>query len=281
MGESSTIDEGRYKFDRPPVVETVISLQFKPLENLSSPLVGLFWEQLGRTEWPYVKHNIAVEDATEQFGLKQPLQRPQIKLAEVKGPERIQLIRKDRHRMIQVQPNRFIHNWLKHGEGDTGYPSYRTLKPEFDEAFKEFSQFVDKNNLGEIQPNQWEVTYVNHIPSGEGELWETTEDWISIFEGLGHLCPSVSGDLPMTIDRLAVGWAMEIGNAQGRIHALIKSARRQEDDSNMLVLNLTTRGPIDEDRSSDEGLEIGHRAIVETFVNSTSKKAHNFWGRQK
>ena len=73
--------------------------------------------------------------------------------------------------MIQVQNDRFIKNWRKAGEKEQ-YPHYEpVIKPAFERDFVEFQEFLVEERLGVIKVTQCEVTYVNHIVSGEG--WQT------------------------------------------------------------------------------------------------------------
>jgi hypothetical protein len=71
--------------------------------------------------------------------------------------------------LIQVQQDRFIHNWRKVGEKDE-YPRYPHIRATFKKELTTFCELLDSEKLGEFTPNQCEVTSVNHIVSGEG--WE-------------------------------------------------------------------------------------------------------------
>src|SRR4029077_2222281 len=50
------------------------------------------------------------------------------------------------------------------------YVRYTHIRERFIKELMDFDQFVRAQELGELAPNQCEVTYVNHIVSGEG--WE-------------------------------------------------------------------------------------------------------------
>jgi len=56
-----------YKFERPPVNETVLGVQFDPLPRLSSAHLGAFWASLG-TDWPVVNDAPELEQQFERFG---------------------------------------------------------------------------------------------------------------------------------------------------------------------------------------------------------------------
>src|SRR5205823_1160448 len=69
--------------------------------------------------------------------------------------------------LIQVQRDRFAHNWRKVGDGDA-YPRYERMRDAFKRELEVFETFLTREALGELVPNQCEVTYVNHIIAGDG-----------------------------------------------------------------------------------------------------------------
>src|SRR5207249_7496357 len=71
------------------------------------------------------------------------------------------------NRFLQVQNDRFIHNWQKVA-GDETYPRYESVRSEFVEEWVRFRQFLSEENLGTPEVDQCEVTYVNHIEYGMG-----------------------------------------------------------------------------------------------------------------
>ena len=55
------------EFNRPPVVETVLSAQFEPVAGMHSAHFGLFWQRI-RAQFPQVEEKLALESALERFG---------------------------------------------------------------------------------------------------------------------------------------------------------------------------------------------------------------------
>jgi hypothetical protein len=51
---------------RPPVVETILGVQFKPLRGLQNAHLGAFWKTLG-DEWPTVADAPPLEPQFERF----------------------------------------------------------------------------------------------------------------------------------------------------------------------------------------------------------------------
>jgi len=147
------------------------------------------------------------------------------------------------------------------------------MRPEFRELFEGFNAFADDHQIGAIRPNQWEVTYVNHIP--RGAAWSEPADWASLFRGL----PSIT-DSPEDIRLESFGseWHFEIAPQRGRLHMDLKHARAGGPSGpEVLRLTVTARGAARDAASLYEGVDIGRSAIVRTFRAATSDRAHQLW----
>src|SRR5207245_73104 len=62
---------------------------------------------------------------------------------------RVQIIRGDQERMLQLQDSRFILNWRKQ---DRAYPSYGILSDEFWRLYRSFEVFAGESAGGSVQP---------------------------------------------------------------------------------------------------------------------------------
>lgn len=189
---------------------------------------------------------------------------------------RLQLIRSDNERMIQVQPSRFVYNWKKSGSGE--YPSYEKLLPEFQEQFGRFRKFVLDAGYLELEINQWEVTYVNHIL--KGELWNNAADWLRVIPKLTVLADAIEGQ---KFDGFAGNWSLALGGNTGRLHITLKHIRvGSATGPEALALQLTARGPVDVKQGFglEDGFDLGHNAIVLSFSEMTSDEAHKHWERK-
>ena len=164
------------KFDRPPVVETVLGVQFNRLADYSAAHAGWFWRENLGPRFDVAKEASRLEDQFERFGDDVRWAPPGgLFVRPVHQPDRIQIINGLDDRMVQIQDSRFIYNWRKR---DAGYPSYEKLKPEFLAKLTEFEAFTQARGLGKIEQNQWEVTYHNQIL--RGEVWQSPQDWSRI-----------------------------------------------------------------------------------------------------
>lgn len=260
-------------FERPPVVETVLGVQFEEIPDLTNAQIGAFWSQLG-DKWPNVCDAPKLEHVFETFGEERAWSRigPRLKFTQDAGA-RLQIRNASEDRMIQVQNGRFHYNWL----GQTGgeYPRYREVRPEFDQAWTGFTGYLRSIGLPEPNTNQWEVTYINHIP--KGPLWDTPADWSKVLSGL-LITPTVC-DLT-AFESLAGQWHFDIVPQRGRLHLQLLHGRPgSSDDEEILRLDLTARGPVgDEPDALGKGLDLGRKAIVSTFKAITSSAAHQNWG---
>lgn len=268
------------KFASPPIVETVLSVQFSSLINFTNAHVGWFWKNYLGPEWDLIKQAPRIEDQYELFGDDRKWDKASgFKFFTGTVPERHQILRTDKERMIQIQDSRFIYNWKKFGGV---YPSFEILLPEFKELIERYTRFIRDSQNPELEINQWEVTYVNHLL--RGELWDTPEDWQNIFPwfvtpAVGVLTPSLAS-LRQKADGFQGDWRLIIGDNLGRLHISLKHVKIvSEQSSEALALQLTARGPLNAEEGIDlyRGFDIGHCSIVESFRAMTSKSAHASW----
>jgi uncharacterized protein (TIGR04255 family) len=266
-------DKSLPTFDNPPVIETIIGAQFVPLLDFTSAHFGWYWKQYLDSSWVKTLEAPALPDQFEKFGeQKSGGGVPQFQFQTIAEPDRLQIISDKDDRVIQIQRSRFIYNWRKR-EG--GYPTFKRTYPEFLKAFSLFRRFASEASLGEVAVNQWEVTYVNHIP--KGTLWESPSDWPKIFP---KLFPSVFVNNELEFEGLGSQWRFEITPAKGRLHAVINHAKLEEGGDERLVLQLTARGPVQSKKEGldlESGITLGHRVVVCAFADMASPAARSHW----
>lgn len=260
-------------YSRPPVVETILGVQFEPLPGLHNAHLGAFWKTLGE-DWPTVADASPLEPQFERFESDGMWQRVgmQLKLLE-KPTTRLQIRNRAGDRMIQVQNGRLHFNWL--GESGGTYPRYDAVREGMLTTFSRFETFVVQEGLGRLRMNQWEISYVNHIPLGT--VWETSKDW-TFFLPLGG-----TNRLPesLSLSSFAGEWHFEIPPRQGRLHVEWRHGKRMEPEGGeVVVLTLTARGPADTEELMPvvEGLDLGHKTIVHSFRDMMSESVNRYWG---
>ena len=266
-------------FTDPPVVEVALSLQYEPLTALRTPAMGLLWSEF-RDRFPKDEEHAPLDPVIERFGVKVP-QKVGVRVEMMQKPPvpRCWFLNEAGTELIQVQQDRFVHNWRKVGEGED-YPRFEHVRDRFKRELRVFESFVRREKLGELVPTQCEVTYVNHIVAGRG--WETHGQ---LGEVLRLFVPKYGGAfLPEPEDaRMAVRYVIPGADGQplGRLHVTLEPVYRREDSQAMLLMNLTARG-----RTEGEGLDgvlafldVGREWVVRGFAEVTTPQMHKIWGR--
>lgn len=259
-------------FENPPVVETVLGVQFAPLPALTSGHFGWFWKSYLDPSWRTARDAPWLPDQFERFGDQPAAVVPLLHLVPADQPARLQISNAGDDRVIQVQRTRLLYNWRRR---EQAYPRHESALAEFKRHLDRFRAFAADAGLGELIPNQWELNYVNHI--AQGRLWQSPADWSRILPGL---LGRHTGQEGVRLESQASEWHFEIEPHRGRLHASVKHGRIR--DAEVLVLQLAARGPIGGDvgQTLDAGLELGHRVIVRSFVEWTSPEAQEYWRRR-
>jgi uncharacterized protein (TIGR04255 family) len=263
-------------YENPPVVETILGVQFEPLSGWRNAHLGAFWSTLDANEWSEVLDAPPLQPQFERFGELARWEKIGFHFRVTQNPlARLQIKNKDGDRMIQLQDCRLHFNWL----GQTGgpYPRYEKIRAGFAWVFDKFIEFVDREKVGELRPNQWEVTYLNHIP--KGTVWNTPRDW-AFFLPLGSV-PTI--EHLVQGESFTGGWHFVIPDQRGRLHVEWQHGRKNgPEGQEVIVLTLTARGPLGEGELSKravvDGVDLGHETIVRSFMAFTSEAANRHWG---
>ncbi len=270
------VDSPRPDYDTPPVIETVLGIQFDRLPKFTNGHLGAFWSSLDQAEWPTAADAPFLQSQFERFT-------PEARWAQgvhlqvtAMPPSRLQITNRSGDKMIQVQNGRFHFNWL----GTTGvkYPRYEAIEEGFLDALRHFISFVEAANVGTFLMNQWEITYINQIP--KGTVWETPEHW-GFF---GPLRGSASVESLAQFESFDGEWHFVIPGQRGRLHVKWQHAQMAQagpGESEIVHLTLTARGPLSKNSDRSElvhCLGIGRDSIVRTFRAMMSDEANKYWG---
>ena len=267
-------------FERPPVIEVVLGVQFERIAGLQTVHAGYLWDVF-RKDFPHVQEHPPLSPNFETFGTKPAGDNVRLEL--ISGPlpfPRLWFLNDAQTQLIQFQPDRFIHNWRKVREGDV-YPRYEKIKEHYLNELTMLEQFFRARQLGELRPNQCEVTYVNHIVSAEGEnLCAQPELVFRFFQ---------KEFAPHVLDRLEdasfqIRFVLSSGDQQpiGRLLVTAQPAVSSEGKP-IIALTLTARGspsgPALE--AASEFMDFGRDKIVRGFAELTTEAMHGRWGKKQ
>jgi uncharacterized protein (TIGR04255 family) len=261
------------EFPRAPVIETVLGVQFEKIPRMTSGHLGLFWGTLDRSKWPNSKDTIPIDRVTEIPGGVQWLEGV-IEFKTAEHETRLQIRSSDESRMIQLQNGWLVYNWLR-GESQP-YPRYSKVHSEFTPILQTFRDFLKHEELEPFRPDLWEVTYVNLIE--RGTVWKEYSELPAVFPGL----VSRQGNGGIAKFEFAKGtWVFELPPSRGRLHVTMQPVRRAVGGTpqEFIQLKLTARGPINDEKgwTLESGHDLGHRAIVGSFVAFASSEALKYW----
>jgi uncharacterized protein (TIGR04255 family) len=260
-------------FKSPPVVETVLGVEFEPLAALTVPYFGLYWSRI-RDRYPRTEVQPALGRVTEQFGPGRTESRPTVEFVET-PVVRCWYFHKSDDRLLQLQQDRFIHNWRKAGR-DSEYPRYETLKPCFEEEWRGFLAFLQESKIDPPRPAQCEVTYVNHIDTGSG--WRGLGDAaeVTTLAGAGMRAPFLGEP-----ESLAIATNYLLPEGLGRLRVSVQHALRRDDGRELLQMTLTARGAPKSPDWSDVSawFDLGHEWVVRGFTDLTTRGMHALWER--
>ncbi len=262
----------RYK--NPPLTETVFSVNFEPIEGLHNGRLGLFWHEV-KDDFPEAQHAPLIEPTTELFESTAGWPVPPLQFQLDDGTaSRLQLKGESRHRLLQIQRDRVVYNWLKVENQE--YPRFGQIFARFLHFWQKFEEFLENERLASPKLITWELVYVNHVE--RGKLWQTPADWHGVFPALfGDATCSPAGE-PESVESHSTFCFRE---PNGRLHVETSKVHRL-DESRIpaLRLQLTARGMFTADLQFEQAYDAAHRMIVTSFPAFASDHANQYWGLQ-
>lgn len=192
---------------------------------------------------------------------------------------RLWFINEEKNGLIQLQENMFFYNWRKI-QPEESYPRYNTVIKTFTLNLKMFTEFIEDEKLGILEPVDCELTYINDIVKGEG--WETIADIHKVIPELNWR----SNDQRFLPEPLNLGWKTlyALPEDKGRFIVKLDQATRKIDNQPMFRLEISARG-LGVDKSLDavwDWFEIAHEWIVKGFTDITSEEIQkSIWRRIK
>lgn len=261
-------------WSRPPVIEVVLGFQFTPVQGLTNGHLGLFWHSI-KDQYPHSHDAPPVPFATDSsWGMEPDFLFATFGVQLEKGDSRLRLTSADGSRMIQVQNGWILANWVKSESSNQTYPGYLAVRQQLEDAILAFNRFLSENKLPEMNPEIWEVTYIDHIE--KGTVWNNWTELPAVLPGLlGSKCPE-----SVRLRAIQGTWSYGLGTLPGRLALSVQTARRIADPKvDLIVVRTTARGPIGASPLI-ECLNKGQAIVVETFMSVASDSAKAFWERR-
>lgn len=246
-------------YQNPPITEVVFGIHFRPLARFLAPHYGLLWETLRSSGF-------------EKLRELPPLPpKPTKQEARVPPSARVWYVSEAGERVLQVQRDRFLFNWRRTAPSLT-YPGFDVLSGEFHSHVKRFTTFLRAFELGEVAPIEFELTYVNHILPGP--LWEDLHQ-------VGDVLPDFAwrhrDRMPLDLNLRTV---LDLPTEPGVLLTSVRSPRRQDDNTPLLLFELSAKGlrATDDVVDAIDGWFAGaHDGLTEAFETLTSEAARAEW----
>lgn len=263
-------------FERPPLHEVVMSVQFASLANYEHVHVGLLWEMFASRYPGRVEYHQPLPPSYETFGLgfQSALQ---LQIGSVADIPRVWFTSASRDQILQFQRDRFIHNWRKVGEEDT-YPRYETIRARFVDEYQQTDAFVRKQGIGGISPNQCELHYINIIKldglTGTDQTGDVFTFWAAVSDPKLDACEDVGVTARYPIRDPE-------GAPLGRLTAQVVPGIDQM-GNRIIQFSLIVRGPplAPSMESAVAFMDLARIKIVSAFAVLTTEKMHRIWGRK-
>ncbi len=265
------------EYAAPPVVEVAASVQFANIKAMDAARLGLLWGRF-RDAYPLTEQHPPLPRAHESINLaggglvRFSLERPN-------SPQRLWFLKSDGTRLVQVQSDRLVVNWRKLDSAEP-YLRYSSVREMLREALTIFTQFLEDEQLGKVEPQHMELTYVNHVPAiGQDGNRAPLSSYLSCWRGE----PASLGLANAEETSFRTQYILPCGsNTSGRLLVELESAYANKTRAPIYVLNILARGAPDEPTlaSAFDFFDASHRWIVHAFTEFTTTEAHTLWKRQ-
>jgi len=254
-------------FESPPVAEVVLGVNFTIDGGLRVYHIGLYRERI-KSKFPRFQEQppLPAQDEPAFSFVSGPLPLPRCWFLDETGT-----------RLIQLQADRFLHNWRK-VTGKEEYPRYEAIRDEFIDRWDEFCGFLADQAASKPILNACELAYVNHISMGAG--WTEPKDLGQFFSFLAN---DTSGGAGHTLESVQCGLRFKLPGGNGHLNVSMTPAIRTQDQQEIVRFDLSARGAMESGEKAQllEWFDEARETIVRVFTGLTTEKAHSRWKRKK
>jgi uncharacterized protein (TIGR04255 family) len=267
-------------FDRPPVNEVALAIQF------SAPLIDV--EVLGalttriKQAYPGRQQQPPLPRMQEPTGLLNP---PQIEIQPFfPGLPRTWFVTADGHFLIQIQQDRLAINWRKMS-GEEPYPRYAEVRRRMSELIESLRSAVDAVGAQDVPIDFVELSYFNEISVPGAKPGDPHPNLASFLRVIDWTSDQAFLGTPED-SQLQARWRippeqLPPGADVGRLYASILPGLSATTQTPLYVMNLIARIVPPIGASVDGALDIvdvGHDWIVRSFADLTTEEIHEQWG---
>ncbi len=167
----------------PPVVETVLTIQFADLADWQAVHHGLLFAKI-RDKYPKYELQPMQQPILESFPATPKMIR--LQFTDKTDAGCANFVDNEETNQLRIQKNRFAFHWVQ--PQDKPYPHYRENVTNCRTAYREFLEFCQEEKVGELKPVLCEVLYVNHIqPEKDESVAELIESIFGLTTGAFEL----------------------------------------------------------------------------------------------
>ena len=189
--------------------------------------------------FPNLEERPPVEEVRERFGEERLAPRMiRWQVSDRPDAPRLWAASENGQHVVQIQKNALFANWLK-TDDDVAYRHYAERRQEFSEQLSQVEEFFRDEEIGQVEPTTWSVTYINHID----------------YEGLHDVGPAIAKMLGVWAnqrsdawlpepDKVALDFTFPMPDNAGRLNVNLKPAVVLRDKRQVLRLDLTARGQL-------------------------------------
>jgi uncharacterized protein (TIGR04255 family) len=266
----------RPEFERPPLIEQVITVVFDALAGFGIGDIGRFWTEI-EDQFPLCESAPPLDPAPELPPTDSGLEH-EISVAAAAAPIRGIYKQAEGGEAVQVQPDRFVFNWTRFGEAP--YPRSEATMDRFLQLYETFRTYIRRRQLGEIVVNQCELVNVNII---DMDAWGGHADAPMVFT-MVETEPPLNCLHPESYTHSSThAISGKGGEFKGRLHTSLQPVTRIADGVQAYRFELTARSsrlargwP-----EATDFFNLARDSINATFMASTTAQAHEYWGEVK
>ena len=245
-------------YSRSPLNEVVIGIQFSGV-NWQIQHYGAYYEKLKKS-YPKIQSVLPLAKHFEQPTLKfnSAAEMPRVWYSENTGPF-----------LIQIQPDRFLLNWIKGDKEANNYPHFDAILKKFGEEYTNFVNFCMENRIGEAIPEFYELTYINHLSIDDS--WKTTSDLSNYFIHFDFVksfpdTKLFGVDLGYVVDGFPVKHS-------------IKKGKKTNTDKDLFIMDFSVVEPVKNIAELPNRIKKANSTLGNEFDRLTTKFAKEQWGR--